>query len=631
MLDAGVGLISTLADAGASDRLRVVGPRNTKHCIAAMRPFVHRSGYALAVDELDGDSNACYADGKLSIRVLELAAAPPAAPPHAPKKRKGSGAVAVENLDVAAPGPHHFLLRMFRDPAPYGTAVPEEALLGREHYLHAEQERMTHTARLPPATPTRTALGYIVEGPATPGKFMAAVAKQLGVPHGPLNGRLQRGEPVSLPDGSTVTPDMCIGPATPGPVFVYLDVPSAAHAADLAAKQAELHLPNLKLVIHHAPPAVYASAVYRALQWPAGVQHIHLADSMQPAYAAPATILDTLGAGLGRAVYPAPYHRLAAGETRALTKYHWIASGARPAPALDTAEAAGLDRPAAGSASAPPATALLTTVLGTGAALPGKYRNVSATLLAYADGSAILLDCGESTLGQILRAHGTRYEAVVRSITTVFVSHLHADHHAGVMGLLRKRQALAIPELITIVGPQRYALWLEEYGECVDIGPYRFVACEDLLEAGAPIRAVPVLHCPRSYGCVIDRGGLRVVFSGDTRPCDALISAGSGADLLIHEATMGDDLQHEAVAKRHCTITEAITVGRQMEAKHILLTHFSQRYSKTAPPVPEPLAGNVSVAFDLMQVPIEEMGAIEGYAYNCRLRQLLPEEPCAEE
>lgn len=94
---------------------------------------------------------------------------------------------------------------------------------------------------------------------------------------------------------------------------------------------------------------------------------------------------------------------------------------------------------------------------------------------------------------------------------------------------------------------------------------------------------------------------------------------------------MGDDLQHEAVAKRHCTITEAITVGRQMEAKHILLTHFSQRYSKTAPPVPEPLAGNVSVAFDLMQVPIEEMGAIEGYAYNCRLRQLLPEEPGAEE
>lgn len=50
------------------------------------------------------------------------------------------------------------------------------------------------------------------------------------------------------------------------------------------------------------------------------------------------------------------------------------------------------------------------------------------------------------------------------------------------------------------------------------------------------------------YGIVlrtkaIESAGQRaytIVFSGDTRPCEALVRAGKGADLLIHEATHED-------------------------------------------------------------------------------------------
>lgn len=80
------------------------------------------------------------------------------------------------------------------------------------------------------------------------------------------------------------------------------------------------------------------------------------------------------------------------------------------------------------------------------------------------------------------------------------------------------------------------------------------------------------------------------------------LSAGMESDILIHEATMEDDLVHEARAKMHCTTSEAIEVGKKMKAKHIILTHFSQRYAKLPRIVGDNLGNNVGVAFDNMKV-----------------------------
>ncbi|SCU85441.1 LAME_0D01354g1_1 [Lachancea meyersii CBS 8951] len=74
----------------------------------------------------------------------------------------------------------------------------------------------------------------------------------------------------------------------------------------------------------------------------------------------------------------------------------------------------------------------------------------------------------------------------------------------------------------------------------------------------------------------------KISYSGDTRPNVEKFakSIGQNSDLLIHEATLDNELLEDAVKKRHCTINEAIEVSNQMGAHKLILTHFSQRYPK---------------------------------------------------
>lgn len=54
---------------------------------------------------------------------------------------------------------------------------------------------------------------------------------------------------------------------------------------------------------------------------------------------------------------------------------------------------------------------------------------VSCVLLRRSPTQSLLLDCGEGTFGQLCRHYGDAVDAVLSNISTVFVSHLHADHH----------------------------------------------------------------------------------------------------------------------------------------------------------------------------------------------------------
>jgi len=118
------------------------------------------------------------------------------------------------------------------------------------------------------------------------------------------------------------------------------------------------------------------------------------------------------------------------------------------------------------------------------------------------------------------------------------------------------------------------------------------------------VRAVHVNHTRMACGYVLvdEKNGRKLVFSGDTRPCDLLVSEGEGADLLIHEATFEDGMEEDAFYKKHSTMGEAVSIAKRMGAKHIILTHFSSRYSKSPPPMPDYLieAGNISLASDFM-------------------------------
>jgi ribonuclease Z len=78
--------------------------------------------------------------------------------------------------------------------------------------------------------------------------------------------------------------------------------------------------------------------------------------------------------------------------------------------------------------------------LGTGSAVPGKYRTVSSTLIQIPNWGNVLLDAGEGTYYQLARHFGEEGVGdVLRDLRCLFVSHAHADHHMGVGMLLRKR------------------------------------------------------------------------------------------------------------------------------------------------------------------------------------------------
>lgn len=78
-------------------------------------------------------------------------------------------------------------------------------------------------------------LGWRFQEKPKPGVFDLAKAEELGIPRGPLYGRLQHGETVVLPDGRTIPPEAVVGPARSGKSVVYcLDTQFSQRSIDLA-------------------------------------------------------------------------------------------------------------------------------------------------------------------------------------------------------------------------------------------------------------------------------------------------------------------------------------------------------------------------------------------------------------
>jgi ribonuclease Z len=87
---------------------------------------------------------------------------------------------------------------------------------------------------------TAGSFGLALSEDIRPGRFDVARARELGIPEGPLFGRIHRGETVRAADGKMIGPEDLVGPERPGRKLVYTsdtapcrNVIEAARAADL--------------------------------------------------------------------------------------------------------------------------------------------------------------------------------------------------------------------------------------------------------------------------------------------------------------------------------------------------------------------------------------------------------------
>jgi ribonuclease Z len=85
-----------------------------------------------------------------------------------------------------------------------------------------------------------SAIGYSLIESERPGRFDVETADRLGVPNGPARGLLQRGEPVTLGDGTAVTPEEVLGPPRPGRKVVLTGDTAPAASVVEAASDADL-------------------------------------------------------------------------------------------------------------------------------------------------------------------------------------------------------------------------------------------------------------------------------------------------------------------------------------------------------------------------------------------------------
>lgn len=290
--------------------------------------------------------------------------------------------------------------------------------------------------------------------------------------------------------------------------------------------------------------------------------------------------------------------------------------------------------------------------LGTGSALPAIHRNVISTLVRvpqrnHSGGVSfrlILFDAGENTLGTMRRNFGhngqAQLETIFRELSLIHLSHLHADHHLGIISILSKWfEVNTGNEKIYLVVPWQYNNFVNEWynlegqTSTIDLDRIVYLSCEEFMaerigefkqvsmdefeskfdsreterNVRAPIppksnalieqlyrdlrinsiQTVRAIHCYWAYSISIDfqldqEESFKVSYSGDTRPNPKFAASGYGSDLLIHESSLDNGLIEEAISKKHSTMIEAIAVGQLMNCPKVILTHFSTRYSDKA-------------------------------------------------
>jgi ribonuclease Z len=262
---------------------------------------------------------------------------------------------------------------------------------------------------------------------------------------------------------------------------------------------------------------------------------------------------------------------------------------------------------------------------GTGGMIPLEGRWLTCCWMEY-QGKALLIDCGEGT--QIaLRAAGCK----VSRLNTLLITHYHADHVAGLPGLLLTIGNSNKATPLTIIGPPGLHYVVSALTVIAPVLPYPIELLEwkgdastEMETGDMHISSLPLLHSipclgyriafkrkpifspdkaralgiPQTLFHVLHEGqtatladgriiepymvleGVRspvlVCYCTDTKPMGELIDFARDADLLISEGMHGDEALHAKMEEKgHMLFTDSARLAKDAHAKRLWLTHYS--------------------------------------------------------
>ena len=241
------------------------------------------------------------------------------------------------------------------------------------------------------------------------------------------------------------------------------------------------------------------------------------------------------------------------------------------------------------------------TILGSGCPSVDLERYGPSALIDCGEGSRILIDCGSGVTQRLLE-HGV-YGS---EIDALLLTHLHSDHIVDLFQLIISSWHQGRPREQKIFGPpgtknfveKLLKLWEPEMKQRISheqrpstkalevvVNEIYNGTCLEFEKLS--VKAVEVLHKPvkHSFGFIFEAGEEKAVISGDTRYCPELIEASKGAEVLLHEVFIHDEMPIldgirtaktvENVASYHTLDSVVGKVGAEAGVNCLMLTHFA--------------------------------------------------------
>lgn len=286
------------------------------------------------------------------------------------------------------------------------------------------------------------------------------------------------------------------------------------------------------------------------------------------------------------------------------------------------------------------------TLLGTGCPAVSNERYGPAQAVAH-DDNLVLVDCGSGVTQRLLAAgYGGP------ALDAVFLTHLHSDHIIDLFQLVISSWHQGRDRPQQIFGPRGtkayvdglMALWQPELAQRVAHERRPSTAALEVIvtefEAGAVfdfgalrVTTLEVAHQPveQAFGFIFEAAGRRLVISGDTKRCPAIVAAAKSADLLLHEVFVHRDLQPtpgvrsaetvSQVSSYHTLSAEVGKIAAEAGVRCLMLTHFvppnCDRPALLAE-IGKDFPGPVILGEDLMSFDLSDGALVHGRA-NMRL------------